>query len=138
MRNSSTSSPSSEIRAMGTRTLLRSKLHRATVTGADLNYEGSLSICPTLMKLADICPNELVHVANINTGERFITYAILGESGECRLNGAAARLGQGGDKVIIMTYSEVPNEVAQQWEPMVVLVDDENRVEPHPAEKLPL
>lgn len=115
------------------RQMLKSKLHRLHVTGADLDYEGSLSLDPDLMRAADILPFEQVAVVNINNGARFETYAIEGERGEVRLNGAAARLGQRNDLVIVMTYCSVPDAEAAAWRPLVVHVDAENRARRAPA-----
>lgn len=111
-------------------TMFKSKIHRATITQADLNYEGSLTLDPDLMEAAGIQVYEQVQVLNINTGDRFATYAILGErgSGVVCLNGAAARKGQPGDLVIVLTYAQVDAEEAAGWEPRVVLVDEKNRI----------
>lgn len=112
------------------RNMLKSKIHRATVTGADLHYEGSLAIDADLMKAADILPYEQIHVFNIHNGERFVTYAIQAPagSGTILLNGAAARLGMPGDKVIIVTFTEMEEAEAQTARPRVVQVDDANRI----------
>ncbi len=107
-------------------TVLKSKIHRATITGADLNYEGSISIDKALMKAAKIIPYELVHVVNINNGARFETYAIEGKPGEITLNGAAARLGQPGDLVIILSYAGMPYDEASKVQPCIVKVDSKN------------
>lgn len=109
------------------RQMLKSKLHRLHVTGADLDYEGSLSLGPDLMRAADVLPFEQVAVVNINNGARFETYAIEGEPGEVRLNGAAARLGARNDLVIVMTYCSVPDADVAGWRPRIVHVDRENR-----------
>ncbi|WP_457568345.1 aspartate 1-decarboxylase [Desulfurobacterium sp.] len=111
------------------RFMFKSKIHRATVTQADLNYEGSITIDASLMKLADILPYEKVDIYNITNGERFSTYVIPGEaeSGVICLNGAAARKVQVGDKVIIVSYCEVEEEELENFSPTVILVDDENR-----------
>ncbi len=111
------------------RFMFKSKIHRATVTGADLNYEGSITIDSDLMKVADILPYEKVDIYNITNGERFSTYVIPGEpgSGEICLNGAAARKVQRGDLVIIVSYCELEEEEAKNHTPTVVLVDEENR-----------
>ncbi|WP_456342036.1 aspartate 1-decarboxylase [Thermovibrio sp.] len=111
------------------RIMFKSKIHRATVTGADLNYEGSITIDSELLKLADILPYEKVDVYNITNGERFSTYVIPGEpgSGEICLNGAAARKVQKGDLVIIVSYCELSDEEIKDYSPIVVLVDEENR-----------
>jgi len=107
--------------------MLKSKLHRATVTLANTEYEGSLSIDPALMELADICDGEQVHVVNINNGERFVTYAIPGGPGEIGLNGAAARLGVPGDKVIIMTYVELDEVEVKNHVPRVIRLNEKNQ-----------
>ncbi len=110
-------------------TMLKSKIHRARITAANLNYEGSLTIDVELMKKANIHPYEAVHVFNINTGDRFVTYAIEGEanSGVICLNGAAARLGQPGDLIIIVSFVQVNEEQAKDWKPIIVHVDNNNR-----------
>lgn len=104
------------------RTLLKSKLHRATVTGADLNYVGSITIDEDLLDLADILENEQVHVVDINNGARFETYTIAGErgSGVVQINGAAARLVHTGDIVIVMSYAQYDREEVAQHQPVVV------------------
>lgn len=111
------------------RIMFKSKIHRATVTGADLNYEGSITVDSELLKLADIYPYEKVDVYNVTNGERFSTYVIPGEpgSGEICLNGAAARKVQKGDLVIIVSYCELTEEEIKEFSPTVVLVDEENR-----------
>ena len=111
------------------RIMFKSKIHRVTVTGADLNYEGSITIDSELLKLSDILPYEKVDIYNITNGERFSTYVIPGEpgSGEICLNGAAARKVQKGDKVIIVSYCEVDEEELKDFSPIVVLVDEENK-----------
>jgi aspartate 1-decarboxylase len=113
------------------RTLFRSKIHRATVTHADLSYEGSVTIDETLMKAADILPHERVHVWNASTGARLETYAIVGvpDSGIVCLNGAAARHAHPGDVVIIATFAEAETEAeAREWKPTIVRVDARNRI----------
>ena len=109
------------------RTMMKSKIHRATVVGADLNYVGSVSLDPHLMELADIREHEQVHVLDIDNGARFETYAIVGGPGDVILNGAAARLVHPGDKVIIITYAEYEEAELATYAPKVVLVDDENK-----------
>ncbi len=111
------------------RFMFKSKIHRATVTGADLNYEGSITIDSELMKLADILPYEKVDIYNVTNGERFSTYVIPGEpgSGEVCLNGAAARKVQKGDIVIIVSYCELEEEEVKNFSPTVVLVDGNNK-----------
>ena len=110
--------------------MFKSKLHRATVTHADLEYEGSVTIDTELMDAADILENEQVHIWNVTRGTRMVTYALRGEEGTrviC-INGAAAHLVEPGDKVIIATFTEVPAEEARSWEPKVVLVGDGNEI----------
>lgn len=111
------------------RFMLKSKIHRATLTGTDLDYEGSITIDENLLEKADILPGEQVHVLNINNGQRFITYAIAAPrgSGTVLLNGPAARRGMTGDKVIIISYCQVPTQKAKDVKVKVVFVDDENR-----------
>ncbi len=111
------------------RTLLKSKIHRARVTDANLNYEGSLQIDSDLMEAADILPYEQIKVYNIYNGARFDTYAIAGPAGQgdiC-LNGAAARMGAPGDLIIIATYANYSEAEAAKHKPIVVLVDLQNR-----------
>ena len=112
------------------RTLLGGKIHRATVTRADLNYVGSITVDLDLLDAAGICVNEKVQIVNNNNGERLETYTIAGErrSGEICLNGAAARLVQKGDIVIIMSYVMLSEPEIQTHQPKVVLVDGENKV----------
>lgn len=114
----------------GQRTFLKSKIHRARVTDANLHYEGSLSMDPELMEQADILPYEKLDIANISNGERFSTYAIEGRrgSGEIALNGAAARLGEVGDLLIILTYSVLSGEEISDHTPIIIHVDETNRV----------
>jgi len=109
-------------------TMLKSKIHRARVTGADLNYVGSISIDPVLMAASGILEHELVHVLNVSTGARFETYAIAGGPGEICLNGAAARLAELGDIVIVIAYAIMEEAEARSHAPTVVLVDEHNRV----------
>ncbi len=110
--------------------MFKSKIHRATITQADLNYRGSLTLDPILIEAAEMIPFEEVHVLNINTGDRFTTYIIEGErgSGVVCLNGAAARLGQPGDLVIVLTYAQMEREEAMLHQPIVVQVDSKNRI----------
>jgi aspartate 1-decarboxylase len=112
------------------RTMLKSKIHRATVTDANIDYEGSITIDTKLMEAADIVPYEQVQVLNINNGARFTTYAIEGEadSGEICLNGAAARLGVKGDLVIILTYFQLEEEELAGYRPIIVHVDEKNAI----------
>ena len=112
------------------RKLLKAKIHRAVVTDADLNYEGSLTIDKDLLDAAGICEHELVQVVDIDNGARLETYAIIGEagSGEIKMNGAAARLIHPGDRIIIMTYAYSPDPVPADWHPNVVLVNEDNSI----------
>ena len=109
------------------RRMMKSKIHRATVTGADLHYVGSISLDPLLMELSDIREWEQVAVLDVDNGARFETYAIVGEANEVCLNGAAARLVQPGDRVIVITYAEYEDAELDGFEPTVVHVDTENR-----------
>ncbi|MDW0109056.1 aspartate 1-decarboxylase [Sporosarcina aquimarina] len=113
------------------RTMLTSKLHRAKVTEANLNYVGSITIDEDLLDAADILPNEKVQIVNNNNGERFETYTIPGErgSGMICVNGAAARRVQPGDIVIILAYALMSNEEAKQFVPTVLLMDENNKIE---------
>jgi aspartate 1-decarboxylase len=108
---------------------MRAKIHRATVTMADLNYEGSISIDTDLLKASGILLNEKVDVLNINNGERFTTYAIAAKagSGAIQVNGAAARLVQVGDPVIIIAYASMSHDEAKKFKPKVVLVGAKNK-----------
>jgi aspartate 1-decarboxylase len=110
--------------------MLKSKLHQARITEADLYYEGSLTIDTDLMEKADIKEYERVHVYNINSGERFETYAIAGKpgSGTIGLNGAAARKGHVGDRVIVVTYANIDEEMLENYKPYILLLDDNNEV----------
>jgi aspartate 1-decarboxylase len=112
------------------RIMLRAKIHRATVTQCDLNYEGSCGIDQDLLEAADIREFEKVELYNINNGERFSTYAILGKrgSGEISLNGAAARLAQLGDLLIICTYAPMSDAEVAENQPKIVFVNDKNRI----------
>ena len=110
------------------RRMMKSKIHRATVTDANLDYVGSISLDPELMQLADIREYEQVAVLDIDNGARFETYAIVGGPGEVCLNGAAARLVHRGDKVIVITYADYESEELDFFEPRVVHVDSANRL----------
>lgn len=111
------------------RIMLRSKIHRVTVTQADLHYEGSCGIDEDLLKAADIRVGEKIELYNINNGERFSTYAITGAkgSGEISLNGAAARRAHLGDLLIICTYGPMTDEEIETYVPKIVFVDEHNR-----------
>jgi aspartate 1-decarboxylase len=112
------------------RIMLRAKIHRATVTQCDLNYEGSCGIDQDLLEAADIREFEKIELYNINNGERFSTYAIVGKrgSGEISLNGAAARLAQLGDLLIICTYAPMSDAELAEYQPKIVFVNDKNRI----------
>ena len=112
------------------RRMRKSKIHRATVTGADLNYVGSISLDPELMARADIREWEQVAVLDIDNGARFETYAIHGGPGEVTLNGAAARLVHPGDRVIVITYADYEDAELDGFAPRIVHVDDRNRPVP--------
>ena len=110
--------------------MCKSKIHRAKVTEANLYYEGSLTIDSDLLDAADILPYERVQVVNVNNGERFETYTIPGKrrSGVICLNGAAARLGQVGDEIIIITYGTYSPEELKTYKPTVVMLDKQNKI----------
>jgi aspartate 1-decarboxylase len=109
------------------RTMMKSKIHRATVTGADLNYIGSITLDPVLMDMADIREHEQVSVLDIDNGARFETYAILGGPGDVVLNGAAARLVHRGDRLIVISYASYDEAELARYAPIVVHVDEQNR-----------
>ena len=111
------------------RFMLRSKIHRATLTGTELDYEGSVAIDRDLIEAADLLPGEQVHVLNLSNAERIITYVIEAPagSGTMLLNGPAARLGAPGDQVIVLSYTAMTEEEARGWRPKVVQVDQNNR-----------
>lgn len=111
------------------RTMMKSKIHRATVTGADLDYVGSITLDPELMRRADVVEHEQVHVLDIDNGARLETYAIAGGpgSGDVVLNGAAARLVHPGDRVIVITYAQYAAAELESYTPRVVHVDSRNR-----------
>ena len=115
--------------------MMNGKIHRATVTQADVNYVGSLTIDADLMDLADILPYQEIHVLNVTNGQRMVTYAMLGErgSGVMCLNGAAARHGRPGDIVIVIAYAHIEESAARTLRPSIVIVDEHNR----PAQALP-
>ncbi len=109
--------------------LFKSKIHRATVTHADLDYEGSVTISGELLDAAGILEHEAVHIWNVTQGTRLVTYALRGDdhSGVICINGAAAHLNKPGDKVILATFAEVEASVAAGWKPTVIFVDEHNR-----------
>ena len=110
------------------RTLLKSKIHRATVTDADLNYEGSISIDKSLCAKADLIEFEKVDIYNVTNGERFSTYVIFGKKGDICLNGAAARKVQKGDVVIIASFSDYSEKECKNHKPTIILVDKKNKI----------
>ena len=109
-------------------TMLKAKIHRATVTDADLNYEGWISICPNLIRDAGLLHYEQVDIYNVNNGARFTTYVIQGKENEICLNGAAARHVAKGDLVIIACYAQMSEEEAKKHEPVCIFVDERNRL----------
>jgi aspartate 1-decarboxylase len=113
------------------RTLLRAKIHRAVVTHGDVHYIGSLTIDEALMEAADLHEFELVQVADVDNGSRLETYVIKGERGTGIIgaNGAAARLLELGDRIIIMAYAQVDEPLPEEWSPRIVLVNDHNQIE---------
>jgi len=112
------------------RFMLKSKIHRARLTGVDLDDEGSITIDRVLLDAADMLPGEQVHVLNLNNGSRIVTYIIAApaHSGTVLLNGPAARMGQPRDSVIVLTYCELSDDEARAFEPRIVLVDENNAV----------
>ena len=112
------------------RTMLRAKIHRATVTQADLNYEGSITLDPLLMEAADLLAFEQIHVLDVDNGSRLVTYVIEGErgSGVVCINGAAARLVSKGDIVILLTYETMDENSARSAKPHLVYVDEQNQI----------
>jgi len=124
------------------RTMMKSKIHRATVTQADLHYVGSVTVDEDLLEAADLLPGELVHIVDIDNGARLETYTIAGErgSGVIGINGAAARLVHPGDLVILIGYAQLDDAEAREFAPSVVFVDSENSIigtGSDPAEALP-
>jgi aspartate 1-decarboxylase len=121
------------------RSMLKSKIHRARVTDADVNYEGSLTLDSSLLEAADILPYEQVHVWNVTRGTRFVTYAIAGEpgSGVVCVNGAAAHLTQPGDIIIVATFADFDDATARSHRPRVVFVDERNRISHDDASEVP-
>jgi len=115
------------------RTVLKSKIHRITITGADLHYEGSLTLDEALMEAANLVPFEKIEVYNVNNGQRFSTYVIPGEryGGECILNGAAARLGHYGDIIIIASYANISDEELKNYKVDLVYMDENNNIKEH-------
>ncbi len=115
------------------RTVLKSKIHRITITGADLHYEGSLTLDEAIMEAANLVPFEKVEIFNINNGNRFSTYVIPGArySGECILNGAAARLGHAGDLIIIVSYADLEDSELKDFKVNLVYMDEDNSIKEH-------
>ena len=111
-------------------TLLKAKIHRATVTGADIDYEGSIAIDRQLLKAANLREFERVDIYNCNNGERFSTYIILGDPGQVALNGAAARLVVPGDEIIIAGYAQMSEKEADEFQPNEVFVHKDNSIKP--------
>ena len=114
-------------------TVLKSKIHRATVTGASLDYEGSLTISEDLAELVDLIPYEKILVANLSNGERFETYAIFGpaQRGIIELNGATAHLGKIGDRITIMSFARVPHEEGALHKPRILVLNEKNEIVRH-------
>jgi aspartate 1-decarboxylase len=112
------------------RTMLKSKIHRATVTDCDLHYVGSITVDPNLLEAADILEHELVHVVDVDNGARFETYTIAGErgTGEMKVNGAAARLVHRGDTIIVISYGMFDEQELSSYDPRVVHVDRDNHI----------
>lgn len=127
----------SSAKPTGFRLLLKSKIHRATLTGKELDYEGSIALDRRLMDAADLLPGEQVHVLNVNTGSRLVTYVIEAPaaSGTVMLNGPAARLGEVGDVVVILAYGYYPDADARRLRPRIVHVDVSNAPVPPPGTK---
>jgi len=117
-----------------TRFVLKSKLHRARLTGTELDYEGSITIDRALPDVADMLPGEQVHVLNLNNGSRIVTYVIESppNSGTVLLHGPAARMGQVGDRIIVLSYCELSDEEAGSFQPRVLIVDGANRPRSNP------
>lgn len=114
---------------MKTRSFLQAKIHRAVLTGTDVDYEGSIAICPRLLKASGIMPFEQVDVYNVDNGERLTTYAMAGEEGQILLNGAAAHKGRKGEKVIIASYTALDREEMKSHSPVLVFVNEQNKVQ---------
>src|SRR4030081_1669106 len=116
--------------------LMKSKIHRATVTRADLDSEGSLSLDPELMHAADIVVGEQLHIVNVSNGSRAVTYAIEGEPGEVALNGAMAHVGDAGNTVILIASAQFEESEVAGFQPRVVHVDQRNRPKPRARERV--
>lgn len=109
-------------------TLCKCKIHRATVTDTNINYEGSITVDERLMDAAGLLPYEQVQVLNVNNGQRFETYVMKGKKGEIIINGAAARLAVSGDRVIIIAYVQIKKKLAAEFKPRVILVNEKNEI----------
>lgn len=122
------------------RKMLKSKIHRARVTHADLDYEGSITLAPELLQMANILPHEAVNIWNVTRGTRFETYTITGNPGSTAVcvNGAAAHLVKPGDIIIIASFIDLPEAECHGWEPTVVFVNDQNQLSTIRAEQLAL
>jgi aspartate 1-decarboxylase len=107
--------------------MMKSKIHRATVTGSELSYVGSITLDPVLMELADLLEHEQVHVLDVDNGARFETYVMRGGSGDVVINGAAARLVHTGDRVIVLSYAQYDEADLESYDPRIVHVDSHNR-----------
>lgn len=114
---------------MKIRNFLQAKIHKATLTGADLEYQGSIAICPELLESSGIMPFQQVDVYNLDNGERLTTYAIPGDKGQVQLNGAAAHKGRPGQKVIIAAYVGLDRDEVYSHKPVLVFVDEQNRIQ---------
>lgn len=121
------------------RTMFKSKIHRAVITDADLDYEGSITLDPELLDAADIREFELVHIWNVTRGTRLQTYALRGEPGSrvCCINGAAAHLMKKGDLVIIATFTDLSDDELENFKPTVILLDENNRIKDANATEVP-
>jgi len=109
-------------------TVLKSKIHMATITDTLLNYQGSIAVDPKLLKAAGLIPGEKVHVLNFNNGQRFETYTISGKTGEISLRGPAAKLGKKGDRVILLAYGLIEEKQAAKFKAKIILVDKKNKI----------
>jgi aspartate 1-decarboxylase len=120
------------------RLMMKSKIHRLTVTESNLDYEGSVTIDEELLEIADILPNEQVHVWNVSNGHRLITYALVGTrgSGTVCVNGAGAHLVKPGDVIIVATYSTMKDKDARRYKPLIIFVDENNRQKKLPKTEL--
>lgn len=121
------------------RQMFKSKIHRAVITDADLEYEGSVTLDPELLRAADIREHEMVHIWNVTRGTRLQTYALAGDEGSrvCCVNGAAAHLMKKGDLVIIATFTDIAEEELENFQPKVVLVDEHNQIKNPNAVEVP-